>query len=344
LGAGVGNLKGLESSSNKKIGILINGDTQANHQNNINLAIRKMSEEFDSILVVSQNKKSTPAGSEIRYVDISSNQNIKQVLIDWAQAQAQDNPASKHLEYFIYTTGHGSGSNAISLQSTELTQADFLSFYQALPKDSQKTIIMDQCFSGSWFSEKENGLDENTLFYGLSLPKEPTYCVPFNQIFWGEERLSDFNNNSKKDITDRIMSAITNPGNQKYNPQVFKGRNYQDYDFTESEQKPFVDYWKYDPLQKKLNGLNLEAKPSYLYIGTEWCIPCKVFSPTLDRVIEKYSGAANFFKFHADNTAEAEEFSKNIYDIEHYPTLLKFENGQWQEVDRQKFLENYKTE
>ena len=55
----------------------------------------------------------------------------------------------------------------------------------------------------------------------------------------------------------------------------------------------------------------------------EWCYPCKLLSPVLEKVAEKYQGKAAFYKVDVSQFPEL----ANEYGIEGTPTVLVFKDG-----------------
>jgi thioredoxin 1 len=56
----------------------------------------------------------------------------------------------------------------------------------------------------------------------------------------------------------------------------------------------------------------------------EWCYPCRLISPIVERLAEEYRGRITFAKLNVDeNPATAQEF-----EVLAIPTLLVFKNGQ----------------
>jgi thioredoxin 1 len=55
----------------------------------------------------------------------------------------------------------------------------------------------------------------------------------------------------------------------------------------------------------------------------EWCYPCKLLSPVLEKVAEKYQGKAVFIKVDVSQFAELANENK----VEATPTVLIFKDG-----------------
>ncbi|MEM4576750.1 MAG: thioredoxin [Candidatus Nezhaarchaeales archaeon] len=66
-----------------------------------------------------------------------------------------------------------------------------------------------------------------------------------------------------------------------------------------------------------------EARPVLVDFWAEWCAPCRLLSPIIDKLAEKYSGKVIFAKVNVDECPDlAEEF-----EIMAIPTLVLFVNG-----------------
>lgn len=56
----------------------------------------------------------------------------------------------------------------------------------------------------------------------------------------------------------------------------------------------------------------------------DWCPPCQMFAPSLDRLAEEFAGKAKIVKINVDqNQALAMK-----YDVRSIPTLITFKNGE----------------
>ena len=65
-------------------------------------------------------------------------------------------------------------------------------------------------------------------------------------------------------------------------------------------------------------------QPVLVDFYADWCPPCRLLAPMLDRLADEYAGRIKFVKVNSDQEPElAEQFG-----ITGLPTVLLFENGQ----------------
>ena len=69
-------------------------------------------------------------------------------------------------------------------------------------------------------------------------------------------------------------------------------------------------------------------KPVLVDFWAEWCMPCKMLTPTIDQLATEYQGKAKVVKLNVDENIEI----SGRYGIRGIPTLVLFNGGQ--EVDR----------
>lgn len=55
----------------------------------------------------------------------------------------------------------------------------------------------------------------------------------------------------------------------------------------------------------------------------EWCAPCRMVGPTIDKIADAYQGKAKVVKLNVDENQQ----TAAKYGIQSIPTLLIFENG-----------------
>ena len=71
-----------------------------------------------------------------------------------------------------------------------------------------------------------------------------------------------------------------------------------------------------------------KSKPVLVDFWAEWCGPCKMLAPTVEKVANEYEGKAKFVKLNIDDNNQVAQ----RYGIKGIPTLILFKNGS--EADR----------
>lgn len=69
-------------------------------------------------------------------------------------------------------------------------------------------------------------------------------------------------------------------------------------------------------------------RPVLLDIGAEWCSPCRVLTPMLERLVAEYGGAFLLAKVDADENMRI----AGRHKVRGFPTVIAYSRGQ--EVDR----------
>lgn len=64
--------------------------------------------------------------------------------------------------------------------------------------------------------------------------------------------------------------------------------------------------------------------PVVVDFWAEWCGPCKMVSPSLERIAREYSGKLLVVKINVDEKPHIAE----QYQIQSIPTIMMFQNGQ----------------
>jgi len=86
---------------------------------------------------------------------------------------------------------------------------------------------------------------------------------------------------------------------------------------------------------KHINQNDFEEKvlksklPVMVDFYAEWCAPCKMAGPVLDKLADEFSGKVEIFKVNVD---EAQSLAQR-YGVMSIPTVIVFKDGK--EVDRQ---------
>ena len=75
----------------------------------------------------------------------------------------------------------------------------------------------------------------------------------------------------------------------------------------------------YDELKEVYDGeKNLGDKPIIMYFYADWCGPCKMFSPIVESVSEKYKDKVNFYKLNSESQPDL----SYMFQVRSIPTLV----------------------
>lgn len=66
------------------------------------------------------------------------------------------------------------------------------------------------------------------------------------------------------------------------------------------------------------------SKPVVVDIFTEWCPPCKMLGPIIEKLSEEYVGKVDFYKMDLDKNPE----TGNLFEVDRIPTVVLFVNGE----------------
>jgi thioredoxin 1 len=66
------------------------------------------------------------------------------------------------------------------------------------------------------------------------------------------------------------------------------------------------------------------AQPVLVDFWAEWCMPCRMLAPTIDKIAEAYVGKVKVGKLDTDSNREV----AMKYQISAIPTVILFKNGQ----------------
>jgi thioredoxin len=64
--------------------------------------------------------------------------------------------------------------------------------------------------------------------------------------------------------------------------------------------------------------------PALVDIYAEWCPPCKLLGPIIEKLSEEYKGKVEFFKMDLDKNPK----TGNLFEVDRIPTVILFIKGE----------------
>ena len=72
------------------------------------------------------------------------------------------------------------------------------------------------------------------------------------------------------------------------------------------------------------SSVKSSALPVLVDIFTEWCPPCKMLGPIIEKLSEQYKGKVEFFKMDLDKNPK----TGDLFGVDRIPTVVLFVNGE----------------
>ena len=66
------------------------------------------------------------------------------------------------------------------------------------------------------------------------------------------------------------------------------------------------------------------TKPVLVDIFTEWCPPCKMLGPIIEKLAEEYTDRVDFYKMDLDKNPQ----TGDMFGVDRIPTVVLFMNGE----------------
>lgn len=312
----------------RKIAVVVNFDRwDSKHLENAQRACDRLTENGYAVYLINpeeyQNKGQV--SDQVRYYQATANslRTVLQGLKDPANLDAND-------DFLFYSTGHGgqkrNGSLGISIGKGLFSDKELLSLLSPL-QYGQRTLLMDQCFSGTW--GKFFAGDSKTLFKGLSPSRLTTHCDPFQSYFWAEEALADLDRNGVATFAERMRYAIEQSGDLAYEQSVFfSGIDYVDDGFGSSgktdPREPIQTVTKVDELDSALHEVPMEEYVLVAFTAPAWCDPCR----EMEEIYPKLPPHIRVIKVDLSNKEEDyKAFKQSDYQISAVPQFRLFGRG-----------------
>jgi len=75
--------------------------------------------------------------------------------------------------------------------------------------------------------------------------------------------------------------------------------------------------------QADWQGIEASAKPVFLDFWADWCGPCKMLSPTFEKLAQQYGDQITFAKVNVDELPDV----ANQFSVRSIPTLILLQDG-----------------
>lgn len=273
----------------KRYAVIINGDTEPRHLKNVKNAAQTLQNRGYEVFV-SPSKK---------YSDLLEMvQRLKTVL------EGEVSP-----ELVIYATGHGTltqedGQICFDDGCKGETLGNLL---DELPYQN-RTLIMDQCYSGNW-AKRFTG-KPGTLFISLGSANETDSCQEFAPYFWGDD-VSDLNEDGIVNWQERFDFAV--PHVHRSFPQFIMSEGYEMEGRLPFENRTITVADKRG-LDRELEKLK-QGQSAVIMFAASWCGACKKFRPYFEKFAAKNKGQRLFLY-------TEDESLMQLYGGRGFPTLV----------------------
>ncbi|MBI4237254.1 MAG: hypothetical protein HY696_02400 [Deltaproteobacteria bacterium] len=288
----------------QKHAVIINGDTEGRHLENVERSIRTLKAQGYTVHVASPQRPTTPLGPDDHYAKADL-KGIK-TLLTGARAQLDDND-----ELVIYTTGHGdqkkeTGSLCLT---TGCKTPGVDQFLDELPY-GQRVVVMDQCYSGNWSHRFAD--DPRTLFIAAGSKGETVCCQDFAPHFWSS-KVPDLNRDGTASWQERYAYAIAQGKTKASFPQFVRSAGFLDagrptFPTTVGDIKTAAE------LRAALKKLQPGQYAAVLF-SADWCGPCKTFAPAFAAQAKALGGQVRFLR--TENEALAKQYGATVF-----PTVM----------------------
>ena len=293
----------------QKYAVILNGDIEPRHQENVDRAIRALRREGNYDISVASTR--APKARADQYV--AAEEASLQGLVSGLKGRMDDDDL-----LVVYVTGHGQagGEGCVGLPKSCLSFQKLQQEIDKLPH-GKRIVVMDNCFSG-------NGLrlfaNSKTSVVTQGSPGETVSCQTFSPFFWSD-RVNDADADGKISLQERYAFALeegrTASLTQFFSPDPigFSG-DLATRPFKTKDGKP-VEVINGAELEKQLGRL----KPGQLALvdfGADWCAPCAAYKPVFEKLSQDTGG--RYLTIRAQGIRGSEDdWAK--YGIRKFPTV-----------------------
>ena len=295
-----------------KFALILNGDTEARHLENVDRAINALRKEAPYQISVA----STSAPKDVHASFQPATEIGLRNLIDGLAHQMDDDDL-----LVFYTTGHGdvgnNGEGCVALPQGCFSLATLNDELKKI-KYGQRIVVMDQCYGGRSLPLFEN---PKTAIVTQSSPGEQVSCQMFAPYFWSDQ-VPDKDGDGIITIQERYEYAMdtgqTTSLTQSliYDPIALSGKSGK-HPFNTPDSLPIVVHNK-----KELDQQLKKIKPGQLALvmfGADWCAPCHAYQPFFEKLSKTYDG--RFLMIRAEGVKGSAEDWVKAYHFTQWPTV-----------------------
>jgi len=296
-----------------KYAVIINGDREGRHLQNVERAGAELAKSGFSLYVASPQKPELPTD---QYVP-ANKRDVAGLLESLRGRMGPDD------ELVIYTTGHGAESG-MCLEDGCNTE-NIVAELDHLPY-SKRVVVMDQCFGGNFTGRFVD--DPRTLFVSAGSKDETVCCGEFAPRFWAAD-VPDLNGDGVVSFAERHANVMAQ-GVWQSVPRFVPTEGY-----IQDGAAPFENKVIVVEDEGSLNEQLKRLKPGQYAImtfSTTWCGPCRTYKPIFDEFAEDGNGQHLWLRTESEDLASA-------WGITGYPTIMIIDGqGNRHEVDRNNVL------
>jgi hypothetical protein len=299
----------------KRVAVIINGDGEPRHLENVERASKLLRDGGYELYVASPQK---PSNNPTMYVAPNS-----RGILDIGTALT--NAIDDDDEVVIYTTGHGGeqSDGCLSLPNQCISASD-AAFKRLLSlPHGQRTVVMDQCYSGNW--ARLFSADPKTLFISAGSRGETVCCQDFiPELFSDKDRIPDANRDGAISWQERYMYVQSRKASSR--SAFLPGSDYHDKGVagTVAEASHFDtnvhEVRSYTAFQNLLKTLK-PGDVAVVDVGMHGCGACTAYAPEFRRIAAEAKGRALFISI-----PYADEPGWDALDVHSFPTVLLVNN------------------
>lgn len=292
----------------RRYAILINGDTESRHIENIETAIRALRSEGDYRIYVASTQAPQETVTAYSNADAASLRRLISGI-----------PSDDDDQIVIYTTGHGDpgseGNGCIRLPDQCLELSAFHNAVDRLPY-GRRIFVSDNCYGGGALSLFAN---PRTTLVTQGSPGETVSCETFSPYFWSSEA-EDRNRDGVLSIQERYAFALREGQTDSHtiffenaNPASLSGRSAPNNPFP----REVVNVHSGEELRNQLQNLHA-GQLALVTFSADWCVPCQAYRPLFDSLARENDG--RFLMVRAEGQ-QGSERDWERYGITTFPTV-----------------------